>query len=102
MNKRVHYNHRLLGHTSVWVNLLQHLVDVGGVGRVVRLPLVLVGFGHASFLGGALHLLRGGLLWCSLGYLLSFLCCALLGHCYVLQVSRMIAYAKLKWLLYRA
>ncbi len=30
-NKGVEDGHGLVGDTSVWVNLLQHLVDVGGV-----------------------------------------------------------------------
>jgi len=72
MNERVHNHHGLLGDSSVGVNLLEHLVDVGGVRGVVGLPLV------ASLLGatlglGLLHgLLGGSLLGGLLDGLLSF------------------------------
>ena len=40
LDKRIHDDHRLLGHSSVRVHLFEHLVDVGGVGRVVGLAFV--------------------------------------------------------------
>ena len=36
-DERVHSAHGLVRHVSVWVYLLQHLVDVDGVGLLLRL-----------------------------------------------------------------
>ena len=44
LDEGVHDLHSLLGDTSVGVNLLQHTVDVGGVGSIVALlpPLLII------------------------------------------------------------
>merc|ERR1719500_2630202 len=42
VDEGVHYGHRLGGYSSVRVDLLQHLVDVDGIGL---LPLLLVALG---------------------------------------------------------
>ena len=45
IDKRVHDAHGLAGNTSVGVNLLQHLVDIDGIGLFPAcLPLLLVSF----------------------------------------------------------
>ena len=55
LDEGVHDLHSLLGDTSVGVNLLQHTVDVGGVGGIVALlPPLLV------LISGLLHRLLGG------------------------------------------
>ena len=51
LDKGVHNNHGLLGDTSVGVDLLEHFVDVGGVGAVVALLAMLLA-NTSSFLRG--------------------------------------------------
>ena len=50
VHEGVHDGHGLAGDTSVGVNLLQHLVDVDGVGLTPLLLAFLVSFGD-GFLG---------------------------------------------------
>jgi len=57
VDEGVHHGHALLGDSSVGVDLLQHLVDVGGVG-LHRFALALLG---SSLLGGLCGFLGGGL-----------------------------------------
>ena len=45
IHERVHDRHGLAGHTSVGVNLLEHLVDVDGVRLTPLLPSLLVALG---------------------------------------------------------
>ena len=63
VDKGVHDGHGLGGHSGVGVHLLQHLVDVDGVGflplLLALLAVSLGGSGFASLLGG----LSGGLGW---------------------------------------
>jgi len=68
VHERIHDAHRLAGDASVRVNLLQHLVDVDGVGLLPALPsLFVITAGHLGF---------------STSLLLSFLACShlLSGH----------------------
>ncbi len=63
VDERVHDAHGLGGDTGVGVHLLQHLVDVDGIGLLpLALPLLLIalgdGLGGLAFLG---HSLSGGL-----------------------------------------
>ena len=63
VDKGVHDGHGLGGHSGVGVHLLQHLVDVDGVGflplLLALLAVSLGGRGFACLLGG----LSGGLGW---------------------------------------
>ena len=63
VDKGVHDGHGLGGHSGVGVHLLQHLVDVDGVGflplLLALLAVSLGGRGFSSLLGG----LSGGLGW---------------------------------------
>ena len=63
VDEGVHDGHGLGGHSGVGVHLLQHLVDVDGVGflplLLALLAVSLGGSGFASLLGG----LSGGLGW---------------------------------------
>ena len=62
IDKRVHDAHGLGGNTSVRVHLLQHLVDVDGIGLLpLGFPLLLVSL--ADGLGGFACSLSGGLGW---------------------------------------
>lgn len=55
IHERVHDAHGLAGDSSVRVNLLQHLVDVDGVGFLpALLPLFAVGGGHLGLSAGLL------------------------------------------------
>ena len=58
VDERIHDGHSLGGNTSIGVNLLEHLVDVDGVGFTPLLPSLLVSLGD-GFLG--LSGLFGGL-----------------------------------------
>ena len=58
VNERVHNGHSLLGNSSIRVDLLEDLVDVGRVGLGTLLGLGLAGGGLLGSLGG---LLGGGL-----------------------------------------
>jgi len=42
VDKGVHDTHRLAGDTSVWMDLLQHLVDVDGIGLLPSLAALLL------------------------------------------------------------
>jgi hypothetical protein len=61
VHKRVHDDHGLLGHSSVGVHLLEHLVDVRGVRVGVRL---LAALGAVFLLGSGLASLAGSLSGC--------------------------------------
>ena len=50
IDERVHDGHGLGGNTGIGVNLLEHLVDVDGVGFTPLLPALLVSLGD-GFLG---------------------------------------------------
>ena len=64
VDKGVHDGHGLAGHSGVRVDLLQHLVDVDGVGfPPPPLPLLVPGTGGLCLGGGLL-----GSLGCSLGW----------------------------------
>ena len=55
VDERIHDAHGLAGDSSVRVHLLQHLVDVDGVGLLpALLPLFAVGGGHLGFSAGLL------------------------------------------------
>ena len=56
VDKRVHDGHGLLGNTSVWVSLLQHLVDVRRVSLLSGLGLLLWLTSRSGLLGGWLLL----------------------------------------------
>lgn len=56
VDKGVHDRHGLLGDTSVWVGLLQHLVDVRGVSLLSGLGLSLWLTRRGGLLGGWLLL----------------------------------------------
>ena len=61
IDERVHDAHGLAGDSSVGVDLLQHLVDVDGVGLLpALLPLFAVSGGHLGFSTSLLLAFLGG------------------------------------------
>ena len=53
VDERVHDGHGLLGDAGIGVDLLQHLVDVGGVGLGAALAPLAAGLGLAASFGFA-------------------------------------------------